>query len=220
MKLAARKDLAVSELSTRHADAGDLPAIARVHGAAFPGFFLTLLGPAFLRAYYAAVLDFDGGCLLVAEQNGRILGLVAGFVDPKRFYRKMARRKAKFFLPALGGAIRHPSILLRLAQRVWSVIGGRRGEEASDHGPASCELSSIAVHPEAGHHGVGKMLVSAFLEVARQRGAIHVYLTTDAQENDAINAFYRRAGFNLARCLDAAGGRPMNEYVFPLRRAA
>ena len=40
-----------------------------------------------------------------------------------------------------------------------------------------------------------------------------VYLTTDADGNDAVNAFYRNAGFQCTRRFMQPGGRWMNEYV-------
>jgi len=56
-------------------------------------------------------------------------------------------------------------------------------------------------------------LVGAFLAQARRMDAECVYLTTDADGNDAVNAFYRDVGFKPTRRFLQRKGRWMNEYV-------
>ena len=67
--------------------------------------------------------------------------------------------------------------------------------------------------PEAGGNGLGKALMGAFLAQARSMDAHCVYLTTDADGNDAANKFYRDAGFQHTRRFLQRKGRWMNEYV-------
>ena len=43
-------------MRTRYAQAADLDAIIAIHTRALPDFFLTNMGPRFLRAYYTTVL--------------------------------------------------------------------------------------------------------------------------------------------------------------------
>jgi len=206
------------ECFIRTADHMDLRQIARVHREAFPGFFLTKLGPAFLRTYYAAVLEFDAGILLVAEQAGSVVGFVGGFVGPKRFYEMLAARKRQFVLPILHALVIHPTVWSGIAVRVTSVLRGRRGTCIREE--QFCELCSIGVQPGAARAGIGSRMVGQFLEHAAWRGAAGVYLTTDALQNDSVNGFYERLGFQLVHCRNVSGARPMNEYVMMLRKAA
>ncbi len=67
--------------------------------------------------------------------------------------------------------------------------------------------------PEAGGNGLGKALMNAFLARARAMDAHCVYLTTDAEGNDAANAFYRDVGFQHTRRFLQRKERWMNEYV-------
>jgi ribosomal protein S18 acetylase RimI-like enzyme len=60
---------------------------------------------------------------------------------------------------------------------------------------------------------LGKALMRAFLAQARSMEAQCVYLTTDAEGNDAANAFYRDVGFQQKRRFLQRKGRWMNEYV-------
>lgn len=202
----------------RAATADDIPAIAAVHAEAFPGFFLSLLGPGFLRAYYRAVLRFDGGRLYVAADAGRIVGFVAGFIDPARFYAAMKRNPWKFAWPLAVGLVRRPWLVGRAVARVAAVVvHGRAAGDRAEAG-SRAELSSLAVRPSSQGKGIGRRLVQTFLESARRTPAAVVSLTTDARRNDDVNAFYERFGFGLARRRSSAG-RLMNEYEIRLRAA-
>ena len=71
----------------RVATGHDVSQIVDVHKAAFPEFFLTFLGQAFLTRFYAAVVD-DTACLsLVADDGSSILGFVVGPLHPAGFFR-------------------------------------------------------------------------------------------------------------------------------------
>ena len=192
----------------RQATANDLPAIVTIHQKAFSQFFLTRLGGEFLLKYYALVLNYRAGILLVTERNGALEGFACGFVDPAAFYRSMWDAKRIFTLPVLCALVRDPS----LATKVLSGVQ-RIQTPASEWPERSCELSSIAVAPETSGAGLGKALMRAFLERARSMDAQCVYLTTDADGNDAVNAFYRDVGFQHTRRFLRRKGRWMNEYV-------
>ena len=120
----------------------------------------------------------------------------------------MWRSKRIFAIPVLSALVRAPS----LAAKVLS--GVHRIHTPESEWPArSCELSSIAVAPETSGNGLGKVLMRAFLTQARSMDAQCVYLTTDADGNDAVNAFYRDVGFKPTRRFLQRKGRWMNEYV-------
>jgi ribosomal protein S18 acetylase RimI-like enzyme len=192
----------------RTATADDLQGIVDIHQKAFSHFFLTQMGGEFLRKYYGLVLDYHAGIVLVSEGQDVLDGFACGFVNPAEFYRSMWRSRRSFTLPVLGALVRRPS----LAAKVLS--GVHRIQTPESEWPAgSCELSSIAVAPETSGTGLGKVLMRAFLEQARSMDAQCVYLTTDADGNDAVNAFYRDVGFRPTRRFLQRKGRWMNEYV-------
>jgi hypothetical protein len=47
----------------------------------------------------------------------------------------------------------------------------------------------------------------------RQRGGYGCFLATDALNNDKINNFYRKLGWNLESTYTTSEGRVMNRYV-------
>ena len=199
--------------TVRAAAAEDLAGIVTIHQKAFRGFFLTRLGAEFLRRYYALVLHYHAGIVLVSGRDGALDGFVSGFVDPSQFYRLMWRQRRAFMLPALRALLRDPSLAAGMLNGVQRVQ-----DSASQGQPGSCELSSIAVAPEAAHNGVGTSLVQAFLSRSWSMDAQCVYLTTDADSNERANALYTEAGFHRARQFRQRQGRWMNEYV--IERAA
>jgi glycosyltransferase involved in cell wall biosynthesis/ribosomal protein S18 acetylase RimI-like enzyme len=193
----------------RNASAEDLAGIVAIHQKAFRHFFLTRLGAEFLRRYYEQVLRYASGIVLVSESDGILNGFACGFGDPAEFYRSMWRRRMAFALPAAAALLRNPSLgghMLKAVRRIQT--------SATEGPPSSCELSSIAVTPEASGNGLGKELLRAFLKQSWARQAACVYLTTDAAGNEAANALYREIGFQRSRCFQQQKGRWMNEYVF------
>ena len=186
----------------------DLRAIVTIHQRAFSEFFLTRLGSEFLQKYYGLVLQYPAGIMLVTEDRGLLEGFVCGFVDPPEFYRLMDRNRIMFVLPVLSALARNPL----LTAKVWHGVN-RIQAMASEGSARTCELSSIAVVPEAGGNGHGKTLIQAFLSQAWSMNAERVYLTTDAERNDSANTFYRKAGFQQTRSFLQRKGRWMNEYV-------
>lgn len=193
----------------------DVDAMVKVHMDAFKGFFLTSLGPRFLRELY---LDFVDGpetvCLTAYDEDG-LCGFVVGPTAPRHFFRNLlARRGFLFCLWAVPALLRHPSVV---AKRLFGAVFYRGTEPEQLQGGAL--LSSLAVTPRCAGKGVGSRLVKEFVQETMVRGARFVYLITDRDGNDAVNRFYVGAGFQLETSFQVRG-RWMNRYVkFPEARA-
>jgi glycosyltransferase involved in cell wall biosynthesis/ribosomal protein S18 acetylase RimI-like enzyme len=194
--------------NVRQATPLDLLGIVGIHQEAFSNFFLTRLGEQFLTRYYALVLHYRKGIALVSERHGKLQGFACGFVNPAEFYRLMWANRREFALPALKALIRRPALVTGILYGVHRIQVSASGESAR-----SCELSSIAVAPEAGGNGLGKTLIRAFIAHAKSMDADYVYLTTDADGNDQANALYRQAGFRHTQRFLRRKGRWMNEYI-------
>ena len=199
-----------SEPVIRGAAEQDLATIIRIHRSAFRQFFVTQLGDWVLRLYYSMVVNYRAGIMLVSEEHGNITGFVCGFLDPTEFYRLMWANRRAFALPAMAALLRHPSLFGNVVRTI------RRIQTSAVQGPParSCELSSIAVAPEACGNGLGKTLLRAFLQRSWLMNAQSVFLTTDADGNERSNEMYREVGFECTRRFLQRRGRWMNEYVF------
>jgi glycosyltransferase involved in cell wall biosynthesis/ribosomal protein S18 acetylase RimI-like enzyme len=203
-------DLEISSAGfVRRATAADLGAIVTIHQRTFQHFFLTQMGATFLRLYYELVLHYRTGIVLVSEKHGTLIGFVCGFVDPAGFYRLIWHNRRAFAMAAFVALLRRPSLAANVLD------AARRVHYSAVAGPArSCELSSIAVMPEACGNGVGRMLLQAFLTHSWSKQAEYVYLTTDAEANEPANALYREVGFFRSRRFLQRRGRWMNEYLY------
>lgn len=200
------------QIATRKMQRADVAEVVQVHSASFSGFFLTFLGPAFLRELYTAILSDAAGISFVAEEGQELVGFVAGTAQPAGFYRRLLRQRWwRFALASVFPVLRHPAIIPRLL-RAFSMPGQVTQQQHRG------TLMSIAVLPGAQGCGVGKALVRAFLAEAAQRGLRQVDLTTDQDNNEAVNAFYQQMGFVCARSFNTPEGRAMNEYVITLQK--
>jgi ribosomal protein S18 acetylase RimI-like enzyme len=197
----------------RVATQADLPQVVVVHQAAFKGFLMTELGPRFLRGYYQQVLAYPHHLFLVWQSAGEapIEGFVAGFLHPHAFYQQLRARKWSLALGAATHLICHPH---RWGRVLASLRRAQTLAQPCDTGKLTAELASLAVLPQSQGKGIGKVLTLAFLQAAQDKGAQRVYLTTDALNNDAVNAFYQRLGFRVARQFWHTPQRLMNEYVY------
>lgn len=187
----------------------DVPRAVQIHVAAFPGFFLSFLGPRFLQLFYGEAVAL-GEIVMVASLDGAVVGLVMGSRSPGRFFKAMLRRRLLgFALASAPAVLRRPSVALRVARALL-----KPGQAARVEGTAT--LMSIAVGPEAQGYGAGKALVLAFIEAAARRGAVKVDLTTDKVDNERTNSFYRSLGFHVAREIVTPEERILNEYELDL----
>ena len=195
------------------ARSSDCEQLAKLHMAAFTGFFLSSLGPRFLKSLYAAFLVEPSAICLVARRQDRIAGFVFGVCRPSGFViRTLLRRGMLMAAVLLPVTIRRPAALFRVLRASLRPVFS---EAAADE----AVLFSIAVDPSLQNRGLGGQMVRAFLEEARRRGAKRVALTTDTQDNDAVNRFYLRLGFRLGSKFLTPEKRQMNEYVIDLAAA-
>ena len=154
------------------------------------------------------MLSYRSGIVLVAEHGGDLQGFACGFIEPSEFYQLMWNRKLTFATPIVRAVFRQPCLITKVLHGVRRIHA-----PAEEWPPRSCELSSIAVAPEKTGNGLGKSLILAFLAQAQSMKAKRVYLTTDADQNDAGNTFYRSVGFQHTRRFLQHDKRWMNEYV-------
>lgn len=184
-----------------------IPQIVTIHLRAFPNFFLSFLGPTFLREFYGSFLvDPQGLGFMAKAPDGQVLGAVVGPTDPRGYFKRLLfRRWWAFALPSMAAVMRRPSVAPRIARAFVY-----RGDVPT--GPPRALLSSIAVLPEAQGRGVGKALIEHWLEEVRSRGVLGAFLTTDAIGNEAVNAFYLGTGWRVAGSYSTPEGRRMNRY--------
>lgn len=185
----------------------DVRPLARLHRAAFPGFFLSSLGEPFLVQLYRGFLADDSAVNVVARaDDGAVLGAIVGTTSPAAFYGRLARRR----WPGIGLAcarvvLSRPKVAWRLLRSV-----GYRGGEGIGEGAAL--LSSICVAPQEQGVGLGRRLLETWMGEVARRGVDTALLTTDADNNEAVNRFYQKHGWTVSSTYRTPEGRLMNNY--------
>ena len=190
----------------------DARLLARLHQRAFPDFFLSRLGKPFLVQFYLGFIDDPTAVVVVVRDDShQPQGVAVGTTDAPGFFGRLLRRRLFGFVAASARAVlRHPSTAPRLLKAVLY-----RGDVPQGHEGAL--LSSICVDPALSGRGIGSVLIAGWTMRARDMGAERAFLTTDAEGNDAVNAWYQREGWVVTDQFVAAGGRPMNRCEFNLR---
>ena len=185
----------------------DITHVVQVHLSSFPGFFLSFLGSGFLSLFYSGICTAPEGIAFVYLNDAGIpVGFVAGTSNPGGFYSRLLKRDwIKFALASIIPVMKKPSVIGRIARAVSHPSDNPIGDDVAG-------LFSIGVLPELQGTGAGKKLVQAFLDEAKQKCCKRVFLTTDCDNNDAVNSFYEKLGFEIKRQYVTPEGRRMNEY--------
>ncbi len=181
-----------------------VPEVAALHEVCFEGYYLTRLGPRFLRAMYSWYVENPDAIAQVAlDGSGRVAGFMAGTTRAETYHGSLFRERGGALLAALGWrAVSSPVETLRLVwqrkdlarQAVSSVTrGGSQTSTpptgAADDGPETASLVSIAVEPSLRRSGIGRRLSELFLQKAKQRGCELVALSV-REDNLAARRFY------------------------------
>lgn len=152
----------------RPATDADLPALVRIHLAAYAGrrSLLSELGEAAIATSYAWFIGNSAALALVALVDDQPQGFLVGHHEGGE--RAFARHRQRAML---GRLLRRPDILLRWLREKWA----DRGVVTPLSGTTT--FYSLAVAPD--HHGrkLGNALLAAGEAAARTAGARHVEAT-------------------------------------------
>lgn len=185
----------------------DVTSLVAVHRRAFPGFFLSTLGPGFLGEFYRGFLDDPSAVTaVVVDEAGRCRGGVVGTTTPEGYFGRLVRRRwHRFAMGSFVAALRDPRVAPRLARALWY-----RGDVPATGGGAL--LSSICMDPELQGYGLGQRLIEAWKGQVTRAGVGSAFLTTDTADNDDTHRFYQRNGWHVDGEFTTPEGRRMTRY--------
>ncbi len=154
---------------------------------------LSELGIIFVRKYYDVVQNENGiiGICALSEQ-GKIIGWVIGSKDPAALNSKLRQPLSWFFAQILLTAIKHPFVLLELGRSVITT------SESNKLDVSQCELTYIGVSPASQGRGLGKELISRFIERAKQSGYNSIALSVET-DNLAAISLYSKCEFQITK---------------------
>lgn len=184
----------------------DLAFAASLHARSLPHGLFPRLGEAFLRRYYSTFVRSPWAIGLVAESEGRAVGIVVGTIDDGAHYRFVARRCwLALGASAVTALAVRPGVALwflrtrarRYARGFMRLASRRHPGTVSTHGAGAIGrqgvLNHVVVEDDWRGGGVGGELVAAFVEWAQRRGTSHLRLVTHA--TDGAPDFYQQLGW-------------------------
>ena len=199
-----RVDISVKECTQN--DIGILNDVVDIHIKTFNGFFLTFLGKGFLKHLYKGFCAHKNSGLIVAEHNGITVGFLAYSENLSEFYKYLILHKLlPFAWYGLCAFLKRPSSFMRLVRAFLKPGESRRDENY-------LELSSIGVLPEMKNMDIGSSLINALKERFDRERFSYIKLETDANDNEKVNRFYVKNGFECISTYETPEGRKMNEY--------
>lgn len=193
-------------IETKFLTPKDAFQVALLHKKAFSGFFLTELGVNFLRVFYQSIFSHDKSINIGLFEDQKLIGFAVGAKNRKSFYSNILKknfiRLALFaFFPLLFNPLKIYRLFISLTSHQ------KTNKTILD----DAILLSICVDPISKTKGHGKLLLSNFEKVAFKFSAL-ISLTTDAENNDSVNSFYAKNGYELHHSL-YQGKRKMNYYI-------
>ena len=182
--------------------------IVKIHLNTFKGFFLTFMGRGFLKQMYRSYCEHDESGLLVAEENGRVVGFLAYSGDFSGLYKFMIKtRLIQFAWFSMGAFFRCPKSFMHIIRAFLKPNEVKREENY-------IELSSIGVEPSIKSKGIGTQLISNLKGKVDFKKYAYITLETDAINNEGAIRFYEKNGFIRERMFKTEEDRKMYEYRF------
>ena len=177
-------------MEIRKAEQSDIESIVKIHSDAFKDFFLTSLGPDFLRFYYICFVNSNETVTMCAVEDGKILGFAASTKVCKGFNSRLIKSNlVNFGMLSIKLLFTSPQSLIRLFKNLT-----KKSETVEDN-ENYAELYSIAISQDAQSKGVGKQLLTASEKIMKDEGVERVSLTTDYYNNEAAVGFYLSMGY-------------------------
>jgi ribosomal protein S18 acetylase RimI-like enzyme len=189
-----------------------LNQIVQVHLTAFPGYFLSKLGPNFLKVYYRSIIRSKNGIsLVIIEKTGEVVGFCVGSKQSLGFHTSLIKNNfPDYLLASLVIIASNPINIIRLIKNL------NKKSSSADNGLYS-EVLSIAVSPKFKAKGLGNKLLTNFENMALGYGCTEISLTTDFYNNDRIINFYFKCGYAVMDIFFAYPNRKMYRLKKKLR---
>jgi ribosomal protein S18 acetylase RimI-like enzyme len=169
----------------------DVAAAAGLHADQIREGFLSSLGPWFLILLYRRIVAWPRSFLVVAEEDGVVVGQAAATEDLGGLYRQFLLRDG-----AIAGVLAAP----KLARQWRSVLETARYPSTHDDLPAA-ELLAVAVDAGARGRGIGRALVLAANAELGRRGVDDARVVVAASNAPALG-LYRSSGFRPSATIE------------------
>lgn len=175
-----------------HLDSAALACLAEVHCEVMHTLLAELGAPLVRRYYQVAQADPSVLGLCAISPYGAVLGWAMGSPAPAVLNARLRQPLVLFVAQIMRQSIKHPVILLDLIRSALS------SSPVNTIQTGQVELTYIGVAPAAQGHGIGKALLTAFMDSARLAGFRSVVLSVETDNPGAL-ALYTSGGFHITQ---------------------
>ena len=184
----------------------EVEAVAKLHQKSFSNFFLTKLGNKFLVKFYKSIFTNSDSINIGLFDDELLIGFAVGSKRSKSFYKNLLKDNfINLGFSAILPLISNPTHIFRLLTSFASI--SKSNVDIVDN----AVLLSICIDPNCASKGYGKILLMEFEKTAFKYSNI-ITLTTDADDNDYVKAFYVKYEYELHHSF-YQGKRKMNYYI-------
>ena len=163
-----------------------------LHIECFKDSFLTSLDRDVLTCMYENYVASELGCAYVYIENGEVVGLAAGAINPSVYYNQMLKKRGfQLIWGTLKRVIKEPRVLVSIAQRDFS---GFFRPNKSEEAYSKAAFDVIGVKEEYRNMGVALQLIKSFLDELRERRVSEVHFGV-LSDNTRLKRFYEMIGF-------------------------
>lgn len=183
----------------------DARAIAGLHKGEIKKGFLSSLSVSFLEKLYGAIIASPHGFGVVAEDNGKVVGFIAGAIDIKKIYRYFFSR---YFIQ--GGFLLFGQIFsLSTARKIIEVVLYPKKENSLP----SAELLTIAIQKDWQGQGLASQMFHEFVEEMKKRN-VTVFKVLVGEELVPAIKFYEKSGFKFHSSLSIHKNQSSRIYMY------
>lgn len=176
-------------MSIRLTNKDDCLEVAKLHIQEIKLGFLSELGEKFLYYFYLAMIDSPNAFLIVAEDNGSIIGFISGCIDLKKFYKEFVKK----YSPKVFFILLKKFFNLKTIKNILETIK-YAGKEKKNLPKA--ELLALAVKKEFQGQGIAGKMLEKFVWEMKTRKVSDFKVIVGEELSPAIR-FYEKNGFKF-----------------------
>jgi len=198
----------IVNILVRNANFSDCRGVAKIHKECLAKSFLATLGEKFLILLYKTLVEYKKGILLVAEDDGKIIGFVSATTNTSGFYRYFLKKnfiKASFLLLP-------KAISLNTLKKIFETLKYSKKNEINILLPKA-ELLSIAVKEDYQRKGVAQHLFKALVNEFHKKGIKEFRIVVGSKLFKA-KKFYQKMGCVKLGEFELHKGEKSEIYVF------
>lgn len=191
-------------MEIRNIEKHEIIQVVSIHKLAFPNFFITQLGDAFLKLFYKSLKNHKEGIMFGAYKDDRLIGFCAATIKSKGFYKKLVYSNLiEFGFVGVKLILFSPNSLIRIMRNF-----SKTNSEVDDRGEYA-ELLSIGIDPLLHGEGIGKKLLTELENLLSLNEINELSLTTDFFNNEKALGFYKSVGYEIVYDFETYPNRKM-----------